>query len=199
MEPNEIIVLGAIRRGAKKFGKIRSKTNIDPKEINTILERLEEKGMIIVQEKKGWLGKSVEIHATQKGQDELESRIAQMQDRWGEMIALQKAGDKGKMKGFMDDNRSFLPMMMFFGIMDMMMFSAMFSMIGASAGDYVPADQMPDAGAGDSGDAGFLLTSRHGVYLLWVNFVFERILPNFFAPRRIAPSTMISFGSMDYM
>ena len=44
------------------------------------------------------------------------------------------------MKGFMDDNRSFLPMMMFFGIMDMMMFSAMFSMIGASAGDYVPAD-----------------------------------------------------------
>ena len=52
MEPNEIIVLGAIRRGAKKFGKIRSKTNIDPKEINTILERLEEKGMIIVQEKK---------------------------------------------------------------------------------------------------------------------------------------------------
>ena len=47
-------------------------------------------------------------------------------------------------------------MMMFFGIMDMMMFSAMFSMIGASAGDYVPADQMPDAGAGDSGDAGDL-------------------------------------------
>ena len=35
------------------------------------------------------------------------------------------------------------------------MFSAMFSMIGASAGDYVPADQMPDAGAG-SGDAGDL-------------------------------------------
>ena len=188
MEPNEIIVLGAIRRGAKKFGKIRSKTNIDPKEINSILERLEEKGMIIVQEKKGWLGKSVEIHATQKGQNELESRIAQMQDRWGEMIALQKAGDKGKMKGFMDDNRSFLPMMMFFGIMDMMMFSAMFSMIGASAGDYVPADQMPDAGAGDSGD----LT-------LTLDFVFERILPNFFAPRRIAPSTMISFGSMECM
>ena len=128
--------------------------NIAPALAPTILERLEEKGMIILQEKKGWLGKSVEIHATQKGQDELESRIAQMQDRWGEMIALQKAGDKGKMKGFMDDNRSFLPMMMFFGIMDMMMFSAMFSMIGASAGDYVPADQMPDAGAGDSGDAG---------------------------------------------
>ena len=95
MEPNEIIVLGAIRRGAKKFGKIRSKTNIDPKEINTILERLEEKGMIIVQEKKGWLGKSVEIHTTQKGHDELESRIAQMQDPL-EMIASAKGRRQGK-------------------------------------------------------------------------------------------------------
>ncbi len=154
MEPNEIIVLGAVRRGAKKFDKIRSKTNIDPKEINTILEHLEEQSMIIVEEKKGWLGKSIEIHATPKGQDELELRISQMQERWGKMIALQKTGDKKKMKGFMDDNRSFLPMMMFFGVMDMMMFSAMFSMIGASAGDYVPADQMPDTGTGDSGDAG---------------------------------------------
>ena len=39
----------------------------------------------------------------------------------------------------------------------MISFGSMFSMIGASAGDnrsYVPADQMPDAGAGDSGDAG---------------------------------------------
>ena len=52
--------------------------------------------MIIVQEKKGWLGKSVEIHTTQKGHDELESRIAQMQDRWGEMIALAKGRRQGK-------------------------------------------------------------------------------------------------------
>ena len=64
----------------------------------------------------------------------------------------------------MDDNKSFLPMMMFFGIMDMMMFSMMFSMIGMSMSNYVPPESMPadsgdggmaDAGDGGTGDGGF--------------------------------------------
>ena len=49
-------------------------------------------------------------------------------------------------------------MMMFFGIMDMMMFSMMFSMMGASMTDYVPAEDMPadmnGSDYGDSGDSG---------------------------------------------
>ncbi|MDI1495615.1 MAG: putative membrane protein [Cenarchaeum symbiont of Oopsacas minuta] len=154
MEPNEIIVLGAIKRGAKKFGKIHSQTKIESKEINEILKKLERYEMIKVYEKKGWLGKSIEIHATHKGQQELESRIGQMQEDWGKMVELQKNGDPKKLKGFMDDNKSFLPMMMFFGVIDMMMFSAMFSMIGTQAGDYIPADQMPDTGT-DAGDLDF--------------------------------------------
>jgi hypothetical protein len=36
-EPKDIIVLGAIKKGAKKFGKIRDKTGIDPEELNKIL------------------------------------------------------------------------------------------------------------------------------------------------------------------
>ena len=56
-------------------------------------------------------------------------------------------------------------MMMFFGVMDIMMFSMMFSMLGMSMGDYVPAESMPedmdtgtdgaDAGAGDMDGGGF--------------------------------------------
>jgi hypothetical protein len=48
-------------------------------------------------------------------------------------------------------------MMMFFGIMDMMMFSMMFSMIGMTMHDYVPPDQVPpgaDNQPSDVGDAG---------------------------------------------
>ena len=37
--------------------------------------------------------------------------------------AIQGSGDKEKLKEKMEDNKSFLPSMMFFGIMDMMMFS----------------------------------------------------------------------------
>ena len=58
-EPKDIIVLGAIKSGAKKFDKIQKVTKIDPKELNEILERLEERDMIRVEEKKGWLGNSI--------------------------------------------------------------------------------------------------------------------------------------------
>jgi len=46
----------------------------------------------------------------------------------------------------MENNKSFIPSMMFFGIMDMMMFSMMFSMIGMAMSDYVAPENMPEAG-----------------------------------------------------
>ena len=56
----------------------------------------------------------------------------------------------------MMSNKQMFGMMMFFGIIDIMMFSMMFSMIGATMGDYVPAEDMPEGmdEAGDHGDGG---------------------------------------------
>ena len=42
----------------------------------------------------------------------------------------------------MEENKSFLPSMMFFGVMDMMMFSMMFSMMGVGMSDYVSQENM---------------------------------------------------------
>ena len=155
-EPKDVIVLGVIRNGAKKFDKISKNSKIPPPELNTILERLEERGLIRVIEKKGWLGKKIEIVLTEKGEKEVTERIHELEQNWNQMVALYKAGDKNKLNQMLDDNRSFLPMMMMFGIMDMMMFSMMFSMIGASMHDYVPADQIPaDVADGDMGDSDF--------------------------------------------
>ena len=151
----DVIVLGAIRKGEKKFDKIQRATKIDPKELDSILQKLEERGLIRVEEKKGWLGKKIEISVTEKGSNELDQRLHEVQDKWNQMQALYQKGDKEKLKGFMDDNRSFLPMMMFFGIMDMMMFSMMFSMMGATMGDYVPAESMPEGADGGMDDGGF--------------------------------------------
>jgi DNA-binding HxlR family transcriptional regulator len=66
-EPKEIIVLGAIRAGIKKFDRIQKIRHIDPKELNSILEQLENKGFVQVEEKKGFLGIKVEIVITVKG------------------------------------------------------------------------------------------------------------------------------------
>lgn len=89
-----------------------------------------------------------------------------MEQKWNQMVQMYKLGDKKKLEEFMGNNKSDFAMMMFFGIMNMMMFSMMFSMIGASMNSYVPPDQVPpgaenqmsdaDAGAGDGGgDGGF--------------------------------------------
>lgn len=159
-EPKDIIVLGAIRNGAKNFGKIQKITKIDPEELNSILEKLEQRGFIQKIEKKGWLGKKTEIQVTDKGINEIENRIQDMEQKWNQMTQLYKSGDKQKLEQYMDSNKGFFPMMMMFGIMDMMMFSMMFSMMGSHMSNYVPADQIPqgtDTGdmdtGGDVGDA----------------------------------------------
>ena len=43
----------------------------------------------------------------------------------------------------MDENKPLYPMMIFFGVMDMMMFSMIFDMMGMAMSDYVPAESMP--------------------------------------------------------
>lgn len=153
--PRKVVVLGAIQGNGKKFDKIRKISKMDPQELNSVLEELERDGMIEVIEKKGLFGKKIEIRSTQAGTRELEASLREAESKWGEMKLLYERKDKDGLKGFMDDNRSFLPMMMFFGVMDMMMFSMMFSMMGASMGSYVPAEDVP-SGAEDAGgqDAG---------------------------------------------
>lgn len=163
-EPKDVIVLGAIKKGAKKFDKIKNASQIDAEELNTILEKLEKRELITVEEKKSWLGKKIEIKITDKGSKEVEERIHELENKWNQMSVLYKSGDKQKLKQYMDDNKSILPMMIFFGVMDMVMFSMMFSMMGTMMTDYVPAESIPsdsvadsssdtgsDAGASDSG------------------------------------------------
>ena len=75
------------------------------------------------------------------------------------MVTLYKSGDKQKLKDHMDQKRSFLPTMMYFGIIDMMMFSMMFSMMGIGMSDFFAGDPQGmeyanDAGMGDAGNDG---------------------------------------------
>ncbi len=63
-EPKDVIVLGSIRRGKKKFSNIQNETRISPEELNSILEQLENNGFISVEEKKGWFGKKIELKIT---------------------------------------------------------------------------------------------------------------------------------------
>lgn len=151
----ELVVLGVVMRGAKKFDRIQRESKLSPEELNAVLERLESSGRIRVQEKKGLLGRKIEIFVTEDGMKEVDQQVRELSTAWQQMQTIYKSGDKNKMKGFMDDNRSILPMMLFFGIVDMMMFSMMFSMMGATMTDYMQPDSMPEGHeAGGDADGG---------------------------------------------
>ena len=161
-EPKDVIVLGSIRRGKKKFSNIQNETRINPEELNSILEQLENNGFINVEEKKGWFGKKIELKITEKGSDQLDKKIVEIQNKWKEMQSIYESGDKQKLQQKMEENKSFLPTMMFFGVMDMMMFSMMFSMMGIGMSNFVGSENMPaesmDGGGMDDGgmdDGGF--------------------------------------------
>ena len=155
-EPKDVIVLGSIRRGKKKFSNIQNETKITAEELNSILEDLEKKGYIRVEEKKGWFGKKIELKITENGSNELDKKIMEIQSKWQEMKSIYETGDKQKLQQKMEENKSILPSMMFFGMMDMMMFSMMFSMMGIGMSDYISQENMDDAGMDDAGmdDAG---------------------------------------------
>ena len=149
-------------RGKKKFSNIQNETRINPEELNSILEQLENNGFINVEEKKGLFGKKIELKITEKGSDQLDKKIVEIQNKWKEMQSIYESGDKQKLQQKMEENKSFLPTMMFFGVMDMMMFSMMFSMMGIGMSNFVgsenmPAESMDDGGMDDGGmdDGGF--------------------------------------------
>jgi DNA-binding HxlR family transcriptional regulator len=143
-EPKDIIVLGAIQAGIKKFDKIQKMTQIEPEELNSILEQLENRGFIQVAEKSGLLGKKIEILVTEKGSNEVDKQVHELQTKWNQMSTLYKTQDKEGLKQYMDESKSFFPMMIFFGVMNIEMFSMMFGMIGIEMSNYVPTENMPE-------------------------------------------------------
>ena len=150
-EPKDVIVLGSIRRGKKKFSNIQNETKISPEELNSILEELENRKFIRVEELKGWFRKKIELKITEDGSNELDRKIIEIQDKWKEMQSIYERGDKQKLQQKMEENKLILPSMMFFGLMDMMMFSMMFSMMGIGMSDYVSQENIPNDGMDDGG------------------------------------------------
>ena len=84
--------------------------------------------------------------AYEKGNREFDERIHELQTKWNNMEKVYQTGDKQKLQQIMKDEKSFLPTMMFFGIIDIKMFSMKFSMMGVAMSNYIPADDMSQIG-----------------------------------------------------
>lgn len=130
--PNHFIVLDAVSRGVKNVDKLSRVTKINNKaEVELIVNDLISQRLIITIEKKGLLGrKKIELGITDTGQRLLDSKKAELEKQQERMQQLYNDGDTEQLQSYMDSNRLWMPMMLFSGIMDMMFFMSMMSMMG---------------------------------------------------------------------
>ena len=95
-EPKDIIVLGAIKHGIKRFEKIQETTQIEAKDLSKILEVLENRGLIKVIERKGWLGNKIEMNVTEKGSKEIDDEFTNYKQNGMKCLKFTKQGIKKK-------------------------------------------------------------------------------------------------------
>jgi len=66
-ETKDMLVLGELNRGVKSFEKIQKIIGLKRDELISILDDLEKRGLMRVEEKSGPFGPKVELYATDKG------------------------------------------------------------------------------------------------------------------------------------
>lgn len=132
--PRHFTVLDAIARGMKEVSDIAKATRLPREEVELIINDLSLQRLIIKEEKKRRFfgGKKLEIKATDIGVRMLNSKKQELQQQAEQLRQWQKNGNTTQLQSYMesDNNRSWIPFMLFSGIMNVLFFTSMMSMMG---------------------------------------------------------------------
>lgn len=128
--PKHFMVLDAVSRGVEDAGKIAKVTKTDKAEVEMILNDLAVQRLVVAEQKKGLFGKKLQARITDTGSRLLSSKKQELEEKARELTAMYRNGNRKGMESFMDDNRAWLPMMIFSGIMSAMIFASMMSFMG---------------------------------------------------------------------
>ena len=63
----DVLVLGELNHGTKNFDALQKKLGIDTETLNSVLEDLENQGLMRVEQKQGLLGPKIELYPTEEG------------------------------------------------------------------------------------------------------------------------------------
>ena len=151
--PNHFMVLDAISRGMKKIDSIAKVTKLSKDEVELIINDLRNQKLINAVVKKGFFGnKKTEVHISETGMKLLDSKKQELSHKSQRLQQLYETGNRGQMQSYMDDNRMWMPMMLFSGIMSMVMFGSMMAFMGMAMN---PAENVQsEAQAAESGASG---------------------------------------------
>jgi hypothetical protein len=151
--PNHFMVLDAIGRGVKSFDKIAKVTRLDKAEVELIINDLIEQRLVIRTEKKGFFRTKVELTISHTGLQLLNSKKQELEKQMQQVQQWQSNGQTQQLQSYMDNNRMWIPMMLFSGIMNAMFFMSMMSMLGMAM---TPAESglAGGEGSGTAADSG---------------------------------------------
>ena len=160
--PNHFMVLDAISRGMKSFGKIVKATRLDKEVVDSVINDLAAQRLIVVVEKKGFFGGlKEEFEITETGTRMLSAKKEELEKKFQQFQQWYSNGQISQLQNSMQADRMWLPFMLFSGIMNAMFFMSMMSLMGATmtpaesafAGDGAAADGAA-GGMEDGGDLG---------------------------------------------
>jgi hypothetical protein len=149
--PNHFIVLDAIARGLKNIDKISKATRLSREEVELIVNDLSLQRLAFREEKKRFFGGSkLEVKVTETGIRMLNSKKQELQQQAEQLKQWNKNGNTAQLQSYMNsnNNRSWVPFMIFSGIMDILFFTSMMSFMGMAL------NPMESQMAADSGGVG---------------------------------------------
>jgi predicted transcriptional regulator len=153
--PNHFMVLDAIGRGIKTIDKIAKVARLDKAQVELIVNDLIVQRLVIRTEKKGFLGGTkVELTISHTGLQVLNTKKQELEKQWQQVQQWYNNGQTQQVQGYMDNNRMWVPMMLFSGIMNAMFFMSMMSMMGMALSPAESGLAGGDAGAGAAADSG---------------------------------------------
>jgi DNA-binding MarR family transcriptional regulator len=124
--PKHFTVLDAISRGIGDVGKIAKVTKISKAEVEMVLNDLVVQKLIVAEQMKGLFGKKAQARITDSGSRLLSFKKQKLEEKSRDLESMYMNRDRRGVESFMDDNRAWIPMMIFSGIM----FASMMSFMG---------------------------------------------------------------------
>ena len=151
--PTHFIVLDAIGRGINDIDKIAKTTRLPREEVELIVNDLSSQRLIIKEEKKRRFfgGKKVETKVTETGLRILNSKKQELEEHAQQLRQWQGSGNTTQLQSYMNSNRSWIPFMLFSGIMDVIFFTSMMSMMGMAMNP-MESQMAAESGGGGAGD-----------------------------------------------
>jgi len=156
------MVLDATSRGMDDIGKIAKVTKLDKAEVELAINDLAAQRLVLASPKKRRLfgRRELQVSTTETGTRLLEEKKRQLEKKAIDLRNSYRNGDRQATQSFMDENRAWLPMMIFSGLMSAVMFASIMSFAGMAmnpaestmAGDAAADSQetSADSGAGES-------------------------------------------------